>query len=367
MSQGKKVVTVVDEKSCQRKQVAVDEARYNTLDHGIRACFKAWDSPYLLAQDSQEGMAFLVSQLAYTEQETYAREYQEAQYRQLVPVTSEAGPDAASVRYQVYDRVGQGKRINGAAKDVPYADVAASTVEVGVVTGGAGYQYTQEELVQAARMVRPLPSERMATAVEMAERHLNNVAMLGEATTIAGEAKYSGLLNYPSVTTHNNGTAGYHAAWNTSSTTADEVLADINKAILAYWTGSNYTALPNVFGLAPACYSALATRYNSLGTKTLLQLVQESNMTTARTGEKVEIVPILQAATAGIAGDASTGKTRCVFYRNEKRRLVMHVPMPLKFLAPQPEGLMVSVPGWYRYAGLNVRYLYTMLYLDNMD
>jgi len=366
MSQGKKVVTVLDSASCQKKQVAVDEKRWNEINTGLQKIFKLdWNHEYILAADSQEGMAFLVSQLAYTEAETYAKEYTEAQYRLLIPVTSEAGPDASSVRYQVYDKVGQGKRINAAADDLPGVDVAGAVVEIAVSTGGISYQYTQDELVQAARMIRPLPSERMATAIEASERHLNEVALNGENTGVAGEARYYGLLNQSGVTTHNDLTAGYTAAWGTTAT-ADQVLADVNKGILAYWQGSNYTVLPNTLGLAPACYSALATRYNSLGTKTLLQLVQEGNMTTARSGEKLNVVPILQAATAGTSGAGAPSKSRNVFYRNEKRRMVMHVPMPVRFLAPQPSGLKVKIPGWYKYAGLNVRYIYTVLYQDNM-
>jgi hypothetical protein len=367
MSQGKKLVTVADAATGLLMKKAVDEKRWNTIKEGLLSCFHKFGNDALNEMqikhgaDSQEGVAFLVSQLAYTEQTTYDRDYAECQFHQLLPVTAEAGADAASVRYQVYDRVGQGKRINGASRDIPYADSSASTVEFGVVDGGIGYRYSQSELIQSARLLRPLPSERMAAAVEASEKHLNQVAMLGERTDVAGTASFNGLLNYPSVTTKTCGsTAGYTGNWGTSSTTVDSILADINKMCLDYWTASNYTLLPNVFGFDPTAFSVLSTRYNSLGTKTILQLVQEANMTTARTGEKVQIFPILQGATAG-----GSSKPRAVFYRNENRRLVYHVPMPLRFLAPQPEGLDISIPGWYRYAGLNVRYLYSVAYLDN--
>jgi hypothetical protein len=169
MSQGKKIVTVLDEASCQRlDNVAVDEARWHELHDGIvtTQAGKALmgNSVWRNAADATEGMAVMVSQLAYTEAETYAREYQDTQFKDLIPVTSEAGPDADTVRYQIYDKVGQGKRINGAAKDIPYSDVAAAQVEIGVVSGGMGYRYSQLELLQAARMIRPLPSERMVAA-----------------------------------------------------------------------------------------------------------------------------------------------------------------------------------------------------------
>ena len=371
MSQGKKEVTVLDEASCQRRQVVVDEARYQELYSGIvdtsaGKALKANDC-WKTAADATEGMAVMVSQLAYTEAETYSREYLETQFRDLIPVTSEAGPDVDTVRYQVYDVVGQGKRINGAAKDIPYSDVAATDVSIGVVTGGMGYRYSQMELLQAARMIRPLPSERMAAAVEGAERHLNAVGMLGEQATLTGSASFTGLLTQSGVLTNNDTTSGYNASWSNASTTFDKILADVNKAILAYWANSNYTLFPDTFGLAPACFTPLATRYNSLGTKTLLQLLEESNIATARTKKPLNFVPIIQAAAQGTSGAGVAGKSRCVLYRNDKRRLVFHVPMPHRFLAPQPEGLDVAVPGWYRYSGVNLRYLYSMMYLDNMD
>ena len=305
----------------------------------------------------------MVSQLAYTEQTTYEREYQEMQFRSLVPVTAEAGPDAATVRYQVYDHVGQGKRINGAAKDIPTSDVSAAEVEIAVVNGGAGYRYSQLELIQAARQIRPLPSERMSTAIEMGERHLNQVALVGEATDVAGQAKYLGLLNYTGVTTINKGTSGFVGLWDTTAT-ADQILTDVNSAIYAYWAATNFVVLPNTLGLAPKCFAALNARYNSLGTKRLIEMVQEGNMTTARTGERLNIVPILQGDTAGAKNGTGAACPRNVFYRNDKKRMVMHVPMPHRFLAPQPEGLDVMVPGWYRYAGLNIRYIKTVLYQD---
>lgn len=371
MSDGKKLVTVLDTESCQRLQKPVDEKRYHEIAAGLEGssalrALKANDC-WRSAQDATEGAAFLVSQLAYTEAETYAREYQETQFKDVIPVTSEAGPEASTVRYQIYDKVGQGRRIHSAAKDMPYADVGASQVEVAVVTGGIGYRYDQIELLQAARMIRPLPIERMQTAVEGAERHLNYVAMLGERTDVSGDAKFEGLLNQSAITPTYNNTAGFTAAWATGGTAFDTILADVNKLIYNYWAASNFTLFPDTFGMAPKCFSPLATRYNSLGTKTLIQLLQESNIATARTGKPLNIFPIYLADTAGQTSTGTTGKTRNVLYNNNKKRVVFHVPMVHRFLAPQPEGLDVAVPGMYRYSGVNVRYLYSVAYSDNMD
>jgi hypothetical protein len=371
MSQGKKEVRVLDSASGIERTVAVDEARYNfllnTFDHDCRGKL-GFDSHFKTAADASEGMAFMVSQLAYTEGKVYEREYQDVQFRDLMPVTSEAGPEATTVRYEVFDKVGQGKRMEGSAKDMPYADASAAAVEIGVVDGGAGYRYTQLELLQAAKMIRPLPQARMEAAVEMAERHLNSVALVGEQPTLTGKGSFKGLLTQDISNVSNasqyicSPTTGITGVWNNPATaTFDKVLADVNLGILQFWNNSNNTLLPDTFGVATACFTALATRYNSLGTRTLLQLLEESNLMTARTGKKLNIVPIYQAGTAGAGGT-----TRCVLYVNDPKRIVMHLPMAHRFLAPQPEGLEVSVPGWYRYAGVNLRYSYAMVYMDNM-
>ena len=370
MSQGKKIVTVLDTETCIQREIAVDESRYNFLLQEFTAkCKSSLIDPYMRANDAAEGVAFLVSQLAYTEAQTYDREYQDVQFRDLIPTTSEAGPEAATVRYQVYDRVGQGKRINADAKDMPYSDASAAQVEMAVVDGGMGYRYNQIELLQAAKMIRALPAERMEASVEGAERHLNQVAMLGEApTTTAVGPMFTGLLSQAISQSSNagqyitNSTSGINAAWaNAGSTSFDKVLADVNFGILQFWKNSNYTLFPDTFGMAPTCFTPLATRYNTLGTKTLLQLLEEQNLMTAKTGKPMNFVPIYLADTAG-----ASGTPRCVLYCNDKKRLVFHVPMAHRFLAPQPEGLAVQVPGWYRYSGVNLRYGYSMVYMDNM-
>ena len=78
-------------------------------------------------------------------------------------------------------------------------------------------------------------------------------------------------------------------------------------------------------------------------------------------GDNVSVVPGFGLETAG------TGNTtRAVFYVKSPDRLVMHIPQPLRFLAPQAVNLSIKVPGTYRYAGLEVRYLKSMYYMEGM-
>lgn len=367
----KRKVQVIDCESCRPRTTVLDEGRMNILKEGLTEFFHKNQNQQVV--DSPETMAFMVSQLAYTEATTYEREYQEMQFRSLVPVTAEAGPEAASVRYQVYDKVGQGKRVSSSSKDIPTADVSAGQVEIQVVTGAAGYRYNQQELIESAKFLRPLPVARMQTAVEMAERHLNQVAMTGEVAGIAGGASYLGMTNQTTgtgagqITLINIATSGFTGAWATQAAAGNfaSILKDFNLCLLTAWQNSNYVVLPNTVAMDPAVYSILATTYNLLGTKTLLSLIEEGNILTTTKKEQINIEPVYQFAGTGfVHGSGAAGASRMLFYRNEARRMIMHIPMPLRFLAPQPEGLDIFVPGHYRYAGLNVRYPYTWLYAD---
>ena len=363
-------VQVIDADTAQKRTVPVEEARMAHINEGLRKTFH--DLGRQEVCDSAETMAFMVSQLAYTEATTYEREYMEMQFRELVPVTAEAGPEAASVRYQVYDKVGQGKRMSSISKEIPTADVSAGQVEIQVVTGAAGYRYSQQELIESAKFLRPLPVARMQTAVEMAERHLNSVAMLGEDGSIAGGASYKGMVNQTTgtaagqITLVNQSTSGYTGAWATAAAngTYQTILADVNFCLLTSWKATQFVVIPNTVAMDPTLYGILVSTYNTIGNKTLLQLIEEGNLLTSTTGQKLTIRPVYQFSGTGFNHSSGAASTRMLFYRNEPRRMIMHLPMPLRFLAPQPDGLDIFVPGHYRYAGLNVRYPATWLYAD---
>lgn len=74
--------------------------------------------------DATQALAFLVSQLTHVESTIYARQRQGIQYRDLVPISTEAGEYATSVTYQMYDYSGRGKRHSGRGEDIPTVDVA---------------------------------------------------------------------------------------------------------------------------------------------------------------------------------------------------------------------------------------------------
>ncbi len=342
-------ITVRDQ-SGDNRTIAVDARRYADIGASLRRSILA-DSigASLNAKDAGEAMAFVVAQLAYTENEVFERQRQPMQYEQLIPVSHEAGEWATSIRYEIYDWAGQGKASSGKGRDINRVDVAWADKSFPVVNGDIGYDYTQEELRQSAFLKRALDQRRAGAAMDGYQRHMNNVGLNGEASR-----NLTGLFNNANAPVANAPTG----AW--ASATPANILKDINTAILALWANTAYNDQVTDCVMAPGAYSYIASTPRSDNSdKTILQYIQENNIAKTQRGTVINFQPGYGLDTAGV------GTTRrAVFYVKNPSRLVMHIPMPLRFLAPQFQGLQVDIPGEYKYSGVELRYPKSMYYLD---
>lgn len=134
-----------------------------------------------------------------------------------------------------------------------------------------------------------------------------------------------GLINNPVIT-------AVMASSNTSSKTswkdktADEILDDINQAIVKTWEQSEYdlSGMANHILIPPVQYAYLANRkVSEAGNISLLTYVLENNIAKNQ-GIDLKIDPSRWCTEAG------TGKTdRMVAYVNEKNRVCIDIPQPL--------------------------------------
>jgi hypothetical protein len=69
---------------------------------------------------------------------------------------------------------------------------------------------------------------------------------------------------------------------------------------------------------------------------------------------------------SGSAITAGQVSSRVVYYAKSPEYLIMHQPLTLTFLAPQPRNDEVVVPGRYRFCPIDVRYPSTIYYQDNV-
>lgn len=335
-----------------RQAVDLEDGRYaafNGLRNNSHLQALASAGP-LGTRDAGEAMGFVISQLAYTEQQTYERMYTPLQYEQLIPISYEAGEWATTIRYEMMDMVGRGRRSSGRGKDIPHADVAFAEKSIPVVNGSIGYGYSQEELRQSTYLRRPLPTARLNAAMEGYRRHLNDVAL-------NGEADLPGLYNNSFVPVANAATTNWETA------TADQILAVMNTGILSVYQATGFNDFPTDVVLPPTVLSILTSRRASPGGdgKTILAYLKENNIAKTERNIDLKISAGFGLETAGV------GSTRRIlYYVKNPNRLVMHVPMPIRFLAPQFAGLDVDIPGEYKYSGVTWRYPKSALYQDGM-
>jgi len=347
-----KIITIND--GGVNRQVEVDENRYSSFD-SLRADprFASFVGDQLITgRDAQEAMAFLVSQLAFTESKTFERQYQPMQYEQFLPLDFSAGEWADSIRYEIYDFVGQGKRTSGKGRDINKVDVGFADKSFPVLYGNIGYDYTQEELRRTAYLRRSLPDRKLAAAMEGYKRHMNQVGLYGETSSAI-----TGLFNNALVP---QGSAPSGVSWNTAS--ADQILTDVNTLINNIWTNTAYNDLPTTIVMAPAALSKIASTPRATTTDTtILSWIKANNVAKQQRGIDIDFQPGFGLNTAGV------GSTRRMMgYVKDPNRLVMHIPLPLRFLAPQMQGLAIDVPGEYKYSGVEIRYPKSAYYMDGI-
>lgn len=346
-----KIITVND--GGIARQVEVDEARFDAFDSLRRypQLANIIGDGIVQGRDAQEAMAFLVSQLAFTENQVFERKYQPMQYEQFLPLDFSAGEWADTIRYEIYDFVGQGKRTSGKGRDINKVDVGFADKSFQVVYGNIGYDYSQEELRRSAYLRRALPERKLAAAVEGYKRHMNQVGLYGEA-----ESNLSGLFNNALVPQGSAPTGG----WGTAS--ADNILKDVNTLINNIWTNTAYNDMPTTIVMAPAALATIASTPRATTTDTtILAWIKANNIAKQQRGIDIDFQPGFGLNTAGV------GSTRRMMgYVKSPDRLVMHIPLPLRFLAPQLAGLSIDVPGEYKYSGVEIRYPKSAYYMDGI-
>jgi len=337
-------------KSANDAYAVTRQAEINAFDAVLRQTIG--QAPEVRAvSDATAGMSFLVSQLAYTEAGVYSRQYTPMQYERLVPISSEAGEWAETVRYQTYDSVARGRRASSKSDDINLVDITVAERSMDIAPGDIGYHFTQQELIQSAYLKRPLPQGRMEAAMDGYRRHMNDVALNGEGSDLKG------LFQHPSIS---KGNVPSGKTWATA--TPAQILGDLNAGLYQVFNSSANNDVPNTIVLPPAAYALInSTPRSDNSDMTILEYFKANNLYKDYIGGEITVLPGFGLQTAG----TSKG-TRALFYTNSAERLVMHIPVTLRFLAPQLRGRGVFVPGDYRYSGVEVRYSKSAYYMEGM-
>lgn len=302
--------------------------------------------------DAQAALGFLVRQTSYIESAVNEIVYPDIQYPTLVPVDTSAPEWIKTVTYYGADKFGEAGWINGNADDIPKATTNLTKFETQVHMAGIGYGYGMEEIQQAMMLGIPLANQDAMAARRAYEEMVERVALFGDT-----EKGFSGLLNSSAVTAASATTGDWATA------TAEEVLADINGALIGQFTGTLFTSMADTLLLPYGKYLSLSSRMvSSTSDTSILNWLRANNAYTAQTGQPLTIRAIRGLDTLG------TGSTaRMVAYRRDPNVVKMHIPMPHRFLPVEKSGpLRYDVPGIFRLGGVDWRRPKEANYIDGI-
>lgn len=303
--------------------------------------------------DAQAALGFLINQTSYIEQQVNEIVYPDIQYPELIPVDTSAGEFAKSVTYYSSDKYGEANWINGNSDDLPLAGTEKTKFQTPVYTAAIGYSFGWEEVNQAMLLGRNLQADDAAAARRAYEEMVDRVAVLGDS-----RKGFQGLINNSSV----NAASATNGDWGGTGTTSDQVLEDVNNALLAVGSSTLYTSIADTLLLSFGKMNFLATTRLGDTERTLLSFLRENNTYTAMTGRPLTIRGVRGLETAGVGATE-----RMIAYRRDPSVLKLHLPMPHRFLPVHQAGpLRWEVPGVFRLGGLDIRRPLEVKYRDGI-
>lgn len=308
--------------------------------------------------DAQSALGFVIAQTTIIEPQIYAVRYPDIQYRDLIPVDTSGSEFASSVTYFSSDRFGQADWLNGNADDIPRAGTNRAKFETPVYSAGIGYGWGWEEIGRAQLLGINLTNDDAMAARRASEEMIDRVALQGDASK-----GFTGLFNATGVTPAAAGTGDWGTVDAAGTATPDQIVADMNSAILNVFNDTNTVALADTLLLPWLKFQVVATRRMSSDTdSTILQYFLRNNAYTAMTGRQLTIRGVRGLDTAGVSG-----APRMIAYRNDPQVLKLHMPMPHRFLPVYQSGpLRWDVPGVMRLGGLDVRLPKEVAYVDGI-
>lgn len=195
--------------------------------------------------------AFLERELETVRAETYEVQYAEFKWRQFVPTKPE--DNGAEVhKYNVSDKVGEAGFISNYADDLKRADVFETEVFQVIKSIGASYGWNIQELRAAARMGKPLSSQKAAAARFVVEKLLDDIMLEGNSAK-----GLSGLFSLSNTLSHTiaNG-AGGTKLW--ADKTPDEIKEDLHAISRAIHDNSKEIERPDTIILPTSRHGMIA-------------------------------------------------------------------------------------------------------------
>lgn len=271
-------------------------------------------------------------------------------YAKYIPVTNVNGVFGGGEVLSRKWGVGIGKDYSGTGGDLPLAEVEYDTVSLPIKVGVISYHYSIMEVAAAQQMGIQLEGDKVQAARLAAEKHLSQIAWYGNSLT-----GVKGFLNQTGVTV----VTAQHD-WATAS--IEQILSDFNASLSDSEDlfDGDISVQPDTYLMASNQYSSLSNRVvPDSGGKTFLKFIEENNIFATQSK------PLTIRGLGRSNGKGTAGADRSIIYRRDPSCIQMKCD-DVSFLAAQPDGLDVKVPGHYKYQGVWLKRVDSLRYLDHV-
>lgn len=304
--------------------------------------------------DAASGIGFMISQLAYLEQTMYEVPYADLFFDQVVPIRTDIPEWANNYQYISYDSAAQGKFIGSHAKDLPTSALERKIHTTNLAYGGLSLTYSLDDMRKTQHLGMNLEAEQAIASYRGAREHQQRVVFYGDAAH-----GMTGFLNNPNVGT-------YTANINPKTASVDSIADQINTVINKIWVDSNQRFVPDTVCLDSATFARLSVMRMSETVPVIsaLEYLAKYNLYTARTGQKLQFIPMPQLSADEMKANGLTAKTTMVVYAKNPTNLVSFMPIAPRFIAPQAVGLEIVTPMEYKIGGTEWRYPQSAMYVN---
>lgn len=309
------------------------------------------------------GQAFLVSELEKRDM-LVRTPLTSFTYTRDIPIRVGGGwaefVSAMNVGYGVTGGSGDGIFHSGGADGIPMvqADFGKGLFKTHMIAAGTRVMWID---MQRGNMTGRNMDSLLRDGLRMTyDKHMDE-------NTYVGFKKYdtTGLINNADVTVTNATADGTGSSTKFKDKTPNQILNDINTAILAAWAASEYDldAVPNHIIMPYEQYNYLATtRVSDLAEKTILTFLMENNVA-AQNGSDLFI-----GATSWCKGAGTGSKDRMVVYCNKERFLAMDelVPLTRAMTGPNTSNFCYDTAYAGNISEVETFYDQTIIYVDGI-
>lgn len=268
---------------------------------------------------------------------------------------------AMQVGYGITGGSGEGIVASAGANGIPMvqADFSKGLFKTHMIAAGTRVQWID---MQRGNMTGRNMDSLLRDGLRMTyDKHMDENAYVGFKTYGT-----TGLLNNPDALITDAAATGASSGTTFKSKTPDQILNDINTAILTSWAQAEYDldAVPNHIVMPYEKYNYLATtRVSELAEKTILTFLLENNVA-KQNGSDLFI-----GATAWCKGAAADGSSdRMVVYCNKERFLAMDelVPLTRAMTSPNTQFFCYDTAYAGNVSEVEVFYSETIVYVDKI-